>query len=104
MSNTQMLFMLQRLGVKLTVHGFRSTFRDWAGDKTIFPRDLIEFALAHRVGDATEEAYRRGDALEKRHKLMEDWAAYCERPPVTDNVIPIERRVSRMSGNSEPAA
>jgi integrase len=100
MSNTQMLFMLQRLGVKLTVHGFRSTFRDWAGDKTIFPRDLIEFALAHRVGDATEEAYRRRDALEKRHKLMEDWATYCERPPVADNVIPI----SRMSGNSEPAA
>lgn len=63
MSNTQMLFMLQRLGVAVTVHGFRSTFRDWAGDKTEFPRDLIEFALAHRVGDATEEAYR-GEKLQ----------------------------------------
>src|SRR5262249_19006906 len=105
MSNTQMLFMLQQLGVKLTVHGFRSTFRDWAGDKTGFPRDLIEFALAHRVGNATEEAYRRKTAVERRRKLMEDWAAYCERPPQTANVIPMERKaVSRISGDSEPAA
>ena len=64
MSNTQMLFMLQQLAVAVTVHGFRSTFRDWAGDCTTkYPRDLIEFALAHRVGDATEEAYR-GEKLQ----------------------------------------
>jgi integrase len=100
MSNTQMLFMLQRLGVRVTVHGFRSTFRDWAGDLTRYPRDVIELALAHVTGNAVERAYRRGTALEQRRELMDAWATYCERPPVTDNVIPI----SRKSGNSEPAA
>jgi integrase len=91
MSNTQMLTTLQRLGAKATVHGFRSTFRDWAGDLTRFPRDLIEFALAHRVGDATEQAYRRGTGLQQRRELMNAWAAYCELPPQVDNVIPMER-------------
>ena len=62
-------------------HGLRSTFRDWAGDETDFPRDLIEEALAHVVGDETERAYRRRDALEKRRKLMAAWGAYCVRPP-----------------------
>jgi len=60
-----------------TAHGFRSAFRDWAGDCTSFPRDVAEQALAHRVGDATEQAYRRADALEKRRKLMTAWADYC---------------------------
>jgi integrase len=104
MSNTQMLFVLQRLGVAVTVHGFRSSFRDWAGDLTRYPRDLIELALAHVTGNAVERAYRRGTALEQRRELMTAWAAYCEHPPATDNIIPIERRVFRMSGNSEPAA
>jgi integrase len=61
-----------------TVHGFRSAFRDWAGDETQFSRDVAEQTLAHRVGDATERAYRRADALEKRRKLMEAWATYVE--------------------------
>ncbi len=61
---------------EITVHGFRSTFRDWAGDKTNFQRETCEAALAHAIGDETEESYRRGDALEKRRKLMEAWAAY----------------------------
>jgi len=60
-----------------TVHGFRSTFRDWAGEKTPFPRDVAEMAMAHVVGDQTERAYRRGDALEKRRALMQAWADYC---------------------------
>ena len=60
-----------------TPHGFRSAFRDWAGDATSFPRDVAEQALAHRVGDATERAYRRADALDKRRKLMTAWADYC---------------------------
>ncbi|MGH1590799.1 tyrosine-type recombinase/integrase [Methylobacterium phyllosphaerae] len=60
----------------LTVHGFRSSFRDWAGECTAFPRDLAEMALAHTVGDATERAYRRGDLFEKRRELMDAWAAY----------------------------
>jgi integrase len=60
-----------------TVHGFRSTFRDWAADETDFPRELAEAALAHTVGNKVENAYRRGDFLEKRRALMEAWAKYC---------------------------
>lgn len=61
-----------------TPHGFRSSFRDWAGDCTSFPRELIEEALAHQVGNAVERAYRRSDALAKRRKLMDAWGAYCD--------------------------
>ena len=64
-----------------TVHGFRSAFRDWCGNETNFPREIAEAALAHAVGDATEQAYRRSDALEKRRKLMDEWAAYCATAP-----------------------
>lgn len=60
-----------------TTHGFRSTLRDWAGDCTDYPREVAEAALAHAVGDETESAYRRGDALEKRRKLLREWAAFC---------------------------
>ena len=75
----------------LTVHGFRSTFRDWAGERTTFPREVAEAALAHLVGDAVERAYRRGDALEKRRHLMDAWAAFCE-PKGTGSVVSISRR------------
>lgn len=61
----------------ITTHGFRSTFRDWVADRTNYPREIAEAALAHVVGDETERAYRRGDALEKRRVLMRDWARYC---------------------------
>lgn len=61
-----------------TVHGFRSAFRDWAGSCTDYPRELAEEALAHTVGNAVERAYRRNDALERRRKMMDDWAAYVE--------------------------
>lgn len=61
----------------VTVHGFRSSFRDWAGDCTNHPRELIEEALAHQVGNAVERAYRRSDALEKRRRLMDAWGDYC---------------------------
>jgi integrase len=67
-----------------TTHGFRSSFRDWCGSQTNFPRELAELALAHSVGDATEQAYRRDSQLDKRRKLMEAWANYCCRPPVAD--------------------
>ncbi len=60
----------------ITTHGFRSSFRDWAGDETDFPREVIEAALAHLVGDDVELAYRRGDALEKRRQLMDLWASF----------------------------
>lgn len=61
----------------LTTHGFRSSFRDWVGEATNFPREVAELSLAHRVGNSAERAYRRGDALEKRRALMESWADYC---------------------------
>jgi integrase len=68
---------MQRLDAgDFTVHGFRSAFRDWTSDKTHFPREVAEAALAHAVGDQTEAAYRRGDALEKRRDLMDAWGAY----------------------------
>lgn len=65
----------------ITVHGFRSTFRDWAAEQTNFPNHVIEMALAHVVGDKVEAAYRRGDLLKKRRELMEAWATYCGRQP-----------------------
>ena len=64
------------------MHGFRSTFRDWAGDRTNYPRDIIEAALAHAIEDETEAAYRRSTAVDKRRRLMSDWARYCAKPPV----------------------
>ena len=73
-----------------TVHAFRSSFRDWAGDKTSFPREVAEAALAHAIGDETEAAYRRSDALAKRRKLMDAWAAYCE-PKAGSNVVRLSR-------------
>lgn len=70
--------LLRRMKVKgATPHGFRSTFRDWCGDETSFPREIAEAALAHSVGSAVELAYRRSDALEKRRQLMNAWADYC---------------------------
>jgi integrase len=72
-----------------TTHGFRSTFRDWVGDCTDFPRELAEMALAHEIDDDTEAAYRRGKALAKRQKLMESWAQYCGTPSESGKVVPI---------------
>ena len=83
---------MRRLAGEYTVHGFRSAFRDWAGDQTSFPREVAEAALAHAVGDETERAYRRGDALDKRLALMEAWADFLE--GTESNVIPISRRVT----------
>ena len=68
---------LRRMEVDAVPHGFRSSCRDWAGERTNYPRAMAEHALAHVVGDQTELAYRRGDALEKRRAMMEDWAAFC---------------------------
>lgn len=79
----------------LTVHGFRSSFRDWAGEHTSFPREVAEAALAHIVGDEVERAYRRGDALEKRRKLMAAWAQYISTPKSkTDNITPIRAKTA----------
>jgi integrase len=68
---------LVKIGGEITVHGLRSSFRDWAAERTSFPREVCEMALAHAIPDAVEAAYRRGDLFEKRRKLMNAWAAYC---------------------------
>jgi integrase len=71
--------LMKRMGVDgVTAHGFRSAFRDFAGDATTFPREVAEAALAHQVGNAVEQAYRRGDALAKRRELMQAWARYVD--------------------------
>jgi integrase len=88
LSNMAMLKLLQRMGRDdLTVHGFRSTFRDWAAEKTSFPNEVIEMALAHTIDDKTEAAYRRGDLFEKRRKLAEAWRSYCETSVTASNVL-----------------
>ena len=74
--------LMERLGIEdVTSHGFRSAFRDWAGDQTNYPRELAEQALAHSIGDQAEQAYRRSDALERRRAMMQDWATYCGSTP-----------------------
>jgi integrase len=82
--------LLRRIQSPYTTHGFRSSFRDWAGNETYFPRELAEHALAHVVGDKAEQAYRRSDALMRRRELMDAWAAFCERG-AGDNVLTFKR-------------
>jgi integrase len=78
-SEASMMRLIRRMGyAEITTHGFRSSFRDWAGDATHYPRDLAEQALAHSVGNEVELAYRRSDALERRRKMMESWATFCD--------------------------
>jgi integrase len=89
LSHRSMAAAVRRMGRKdeFTVHGFRSAFRDWAGETTAHPREVVEAALAHRLGDRVEQAYARGDLFQKRRRLMEDWGAFCAKAPA--NVLPI---------------
>lgn len=91
MSNMAMLSLLQRMGHEcLTVHGFRSSFRDWAGETTAYPREVIEHALAHQLKDKAEAAYARGTLFEKRRGLMTAWAVHCASVfPRTGAVVPM---------------
>lgn len=94
MSNMAFIQILKRLGYShVTPHGFRSTFRDWVSEATGYPSEVAEMALAHSVSDKVEAAYRRGDLLQKRFNLMDDWAGYCHSPPLEDeeNVVPLSR-------------
>lgn len=77
MSNMVFLMILRRMNAGFTAHGFRSAFRDWASERTNFPRDVCEMALAHSIKDKTEAAYRRGDLFDKRRELMKAWANFC---------------------------
>jgi len=92
LSATSLHMLLRRMGHDgLTVHGFRSSFADWAADCTAFPEEVREMALAHAVGDKVEAAYRRGDLFEKRRQLGQAWADYCNVPfpePISE-VVPI---------------
>lgn len=78
LSNMSLLMLLRRLKVEVTTHGFRSTFRDWAGDATEFPREIVEQALAHTIQNKAERAYRRQTAVERRRALMEAWANFLD--------------------------
>lgn len=86
LSDMSLLAIMRRMKVDAVPHGFRSTFRDWAGDRTHFPRDLIEQALAHAIANQVEAAYRRSDALEKRRELMQRWADYLDSLRVVSEV------------------
>lgn len=89
LSGMAFAMLMRRMDVgKFTPHGFRSAFRDWAGDETSFPREIAEAALAHEVGNKVELAYRRSDALGKRRKLMSAWGKYCQ---AGSNIIKLKR-------------
>lgn len=92
MSNMAMLALLKRMERQdITVHGFRSTFRDWAGETTAYPREVIEHALAHQLKDKAEAAYARGTLFDKRRRLMDEWASCCGTDVQAGDVIPIRR-------------
>jgi integrase len=95
LSEMAMLKLLQRMECDVTVHGFRSTFRDWAAECTNFPDRVAEMALAHAVIDAVEAAYRRGDLIEKRRRLMEAWADFCSISRASANVTPLRTSETR---------
>ena len=94
LSNMAMLAVLKRMGRDdLTTHGFRSTFRDWAAERTNFPREVVEMALAHTIESKVEAAYRRGDLFQKRRQLMEAWVRFCASPKSRGEVVPISSRI-----------
>ncbi|MGE0733604.1 MAG: tyrosine-type recombinase/integrase [Alphaproteobacteria bacterium] len=93
LSNMSLLAVLKRMGMtEITTHGFRSTFRDWAAERTSYASHVVEMALAHAIGDKVEAAYRRGDLFEKRSRLMTEWARYCNAKSDQAKVVAIRRR------------
>jgi len=99
LSDMTLTAVLRRMNQQVTAHGFRSTFRDWAGETTAFPREVIEHALAHQLKDKAEAAYARGTLFDKRRRLMADWTKYCNTVAVAGTVTPINSQVgSRNAG------
>jgi integrase len=95
LSNMALLMLLRRMErADLTAHGFRSTFRDWCAEATNYPREVAEAALAHTLKDKTEAAYQRGDLIEKRRRLMAEWATFCSRPTAAGSGEVIAMRAS----------
>ncbi len=92
LSNMAFLMLLRRIGRgDLTAHGFRSSFRDWAAERTSFPAEVAEMALAHAVADKVEAAYRRGDLFQKRRQLADAWAKFCAAPAPAGRVVPMRQ-------------
>jgi integrase len=92
LSGDALTMALRRLKRSETIHGFRSSFSDWAHDRSAFNNHVIELSLAHSVGNAVEQAYRRGDLFDKRRKLMEAWSAFCTTAPaVGGEIVPLRR-------------
>jgi integrase len=92
LSNMAMLTLLRRMDrTDITVHGFRSTFRDWAAESTAHTGEVVEMALAHAIKNQTEAAYRRGDLLEKRGRLMADWGRHCNTQKAIGDVVVFKR-------------
>ena len=92
LSSMALLMLLRRMSpTDLTAHGFRTTFREWAAEATDYPREVAELALAHVSKDKVEAAYQRGDLFEKRRRLMEEWARFCDRPTVPADVVALRR-------------
>ncbi len=91
LSNSTLARVLEKLDCQVTTHGFRSTFRDWCEEMTSFPREVKEAALAHNVRDKVEAAYRRGDLLDKRRDLMDQWARFCLSAGSKGDVVELRR-------------
>ena len=89
LSDMTLTAVLRRMGVPVTAHGFRSSFRDWAGETTAYPREVIEHALAHQLRDKAEAAYARGSLFDKRRRLMADWAKFCAVSATAGKATPI---------------
>jgi integrase len=94
-SNMVFLMLLRRMKLgRLTAHGFRATFKTWATERTNFPREVVEAALAHVAGDKIEAAYQRGDVFDKRRRLMSAWSEYCASKPATEiNIVSMRSTV-----------
>lgn len=93
LSDMTLSAVMRRMEVDAVPHGFRSTFRDWASERTNYPREVAEMALAHVIESKTEAAYRRGDLFEKRRKMMDDWASFCARTPTSSaKVVPMQQK------------
>jgi len=91
LSDMTLSAVVRRMKVIAVPHGFRSTFRDWASERTNYPRDVAEMALAHAIGDRVEAAYRRGDLFEKRRRLMAEWATFCARTHTSGGGVTVIR-------------
>tara|TARA_R110000787_G_scaffold83794_4_gene180069 strand:- start:862 stop:1830 length:969 start_codon:yes stop_codon:yes gene_type:complete len=89
LSDMTLSAVMRRMKAQAVPHGFRSTFRDWSAERTAYPSEVCEMALAHAVGNKVEAAYRRGDMLDRRRRLMADWATFLAKPQAKGNVTPI---------------